>query len=135
MSCNELPVNHSSTFPNPCGLKKKLRKELKLKKLKLKLIRDKNYKSTAILNSYKNKLKIAEKLKNSTSDLYLKNKYENEIIKYKNKIENYNINVENSSQIRAEIQFTKELIKEENIFYYNGEIQILELPKEFYQYN
>lgn len=120
------------SFIDSDTLKKKLKKELKLKEIKLKSIQQKNSKSISKLNEYKSKLKTAKNLKKNTSDLYLKNKYENEIIKLKNKIDNYNITFQTSSEIEAEISYTKELINEENIFYYNGIIEILDLPKEFY---
>lgn len=111
-------------------LKIKLKKELKIKELKLKNIQNKNYRAISELNSFKNKLLIAKNLKSKTKDLYLKNKYESEVIKYKSKIENYNLNIETSSEIKAEIKFTHDLINEEYIFYYNGSLEILDLPKE-----
>lgn len=119
------------SFISSDTLKKKLKKELKLKQLKLKAIQQKNNKSISVLNEYKSKLEVAKNMQSKTTDLYLKNKYENEIIKFKKKIDNYNINIETSSEIRAEIQFTKDLINEENVFYFNGLIQLLDLPKEF----
>ena len=122
--------NPNFSFISSDTLKKKLKKELKLKELKLKAIQRKNYKSISILKEYKSKLKTAKNLQNKTTDLYLKNKYENEIIKYKNKIENFNSNTETTSEIKAEIQFTKDLINEEYIYYYSGNIEILQIPKE-----
>lgn len=118
------------SFISSDTLKKKLKKELKLKQLKLKTIQQKNYKSISKLNEYKSKLKTAKNMQKKTQDLYLKNKYENEIIKLKTKIDNYNIDLETSSEIKAEIKFTKELINEENINYFSGTIEILQIPKE-----
>lgn len=112
------------------SLKKSLKKELRLKELKLKTIQHKNYKKSSELNKLKSKLIIAKKLRNQTTDIYLKNKYESEIIKYNKKIENFNVELESVSEIKAEISYTKELINTNNPNYFSGKIQILEIPKQ-----
>jgi inner membrane protein len=123
---NDFDSNFS--FISSDTLKRKLKKDLKIQKLKLKNIKKNNSKKLKILKDYKEKLKLIKKIKEKTTDLYLKNKYENQIIKLNDKIINYKLEAENINEIKTEIEFKEELIKEENIFYFNGFIKILDLP-------
>jgi membrane-bound metal-dependent hydrolase YbcI (DUF457 family) len=119
--------NSSVNFISSDTLKKKLKNEIKISYLKLNEIKEKNKKSKNILIGYKSKLELIKKIHKKETDLYLKNKYENEIIKLKNKIENFKLKYQTYSEIKAEIDFKEELIKNENVYFFNGNIEILDL--------
>jgi inner membrane protein len=122
--------NSNVNFISSDTLKKKLKNELKISYLKLNDIKSKNQKSRNILIGYKSKLQLAKKIHKKETDLYLKNKYENEMIKLKSKIENFKLKHQTYNEIKAEIDFKEELIKEENVYFFNGSIQILDLEAE-----
>lgn len=115
-------------FVNKDSSKSKLKKDLEFKRLRLRTIQNKNNKKIDELNRLKESLLKAIKKQQEAKDIYLKNRYENEMIILKKRIENYNIELENLSEIRAEINYLNELINTKTLNYFSGKLHVLELP-------
>lgn len=107
--------------------KAEITNEITLLESKLKEIQAKNNKKINELKKLKKALKTAQNKLLETKNLYLKNKFENQIISLKGKISNFNLELNPTELVNKEISILKENLLKEEITYFNGTLEYFEL--------
>lgn len=109
--------------------KTQIRQKLAISEAKLKEIQALNGKQAGELQKLENALKTLKNDLLAESDIYTRNKIENEIIEKSRKLANFSLEIKPTEELREEIYQYQEALKIEEKTYFSGQLQIHILPK------